>query len=160
MKLSTLVTGGVLLQAAATVHAAPQLIFNDAADQNQVAFGNAFQSATLSWAHRAADKISQLFGFASTENAFDQWLNSPYDASNEDKTVWEIINESDEFRQLAHVLNYSSDSTKELLQSKDKQLTFFGKRRYCPFFCDWRTALTFTSLNSSHQLAPHSSRRD
>ncbi|KAN0064835.1 hypothetical protein ACQY0O_001892 [Thecaphora frezii] len=111
------------LAAAATAQAAPSLFTIDpAASANQIAFGSSLQSATLTWTGRIANAISHTLGLAANKAA------SSYDLpdADEDKTILDIINSSDEFRQLAHVLNYSSPAIKQLLSSNDRKLTFFA----------------------------------
>ncbi|EST05158.1 FAS1 domain protein [Kalmanozyma brasiliensis GHG001] len=71
------------------------------------------------------------FGLSSKlSSAFNNVLSHvsrPAAATYEDegKTIWEVINADEEFKQLAHVLNYSSDATKDILKKK-QNLTFFA----------------------------------
>ncbi|KAE8218695.1 hypothetical protein CF319_g7476, partial [Tilletia indica] len=44
----------------------------------------------------------------------------------DEQTVWELINSNPHFSQLAHVLNYSSDATKERLNSSKESITLFA----------------------------------
>lgn len=101
--------------AASNAGAAPsssnsQLYFNNN-------YGSSFETATLSLTQRLSSKLSKVLGLGSA-------VETLYDDS-ENKSIWEIINDSDEFAQLAHVLNYSSDATKDILKKKEG-LTFFA----------------------------------
>ncbi|PWN47382.1 hypothetical protein IE53DRAFT_382164 [Violaceomyces palustris] len=75
----------------------------------QLAFNNGFQSTSFQWLTKAIGHVASRFG-------------SP----TADRTIWEIINSEEEFKQLAHVFNYSSDATKKLLDAKDGKLTMFA----------------------------------
>ncbi|EPQ30418.1 uncharacterized protein PFL1_01944 [Pseudozyma flocculosa PF-1] len=118
MRGLSLFAGALVLQGAA-VQAAPSLFYVDpVASANQVALSSSLQSATLNWATKAADAITHSLGLGGSAGSLAD--------GDEGKSILDIINGNDDFRQLAHVLNYSSDSTKQLLDSKDKKLTFFA----------------------------------
>lgn len=113
MRTSTFfVTSALLASKAATGLAAPT---------QQLALGSTYESASLSWAQSAASSVLKAFGFDQNKHGL-----SSFGSDSSDKSIYELITSEPEFAQLAHVLNYSSDSTKELLKSKDKDLTFFA----------------------------------
>lgn len=74
--------------------------------------------------------------FYQVTSKFAAWLTKSYQAApvlnslteeSGDKTLWQIINKDPHFTQLAHILNYSSDATKELLDGGEKGLTLLGE---------------------------------
>ncbi|SNX83840.1 uncharacterized protein MEPE_02548 [Melanopsichium pennsylvanicum] len=96
---------------AAGTHAAPALD----SDHQLVYQSFGLESLTLGLTSKLSSAISSIFSRPSA-TTFE---------GDEEKTIWELISSSEEFSQLAHVLNYSSDATKDILKKKDN-LTLFA----------------------------------
>lgn len=101
----------------AGVHAAPAVEQDDQLVYQSTA-ASGLESLTFSLSSRLTSAFNSFFSVLSRPTVV-----SGFDTK--DKTVWEVVTESDEFSQLAHVLNYSSDATKDILKKKDG-LTFFA----------------------------------
>ncbi len=98
----------------AAVQAAP------AADNGQLVYQSPAPSGLEALTFGLSSKLSSAFSSVLSR------ISPPASTSDyEDQTIWEIINGNDEFKQLAHVLNYSSDATKDIFKKKNN-LTFFA----------------------------------
>ncbi|SJX63091.1 uncharacterized protein SRS1_13917 [Sporisorium reilianum f. sp. reilianum] len=116
MRIASLsTTAFVASLCAAGVHAAPAL------DTDQLVYQSTAPSGLEALTFGLSSKLSSALTKALSH------LSRPVAATFEDegKTIWDVINESEEFSQLAHVLNYSSDATKDILK-KNQDLTLFA----------------------------------
>ncbi len=83
------------------------------------------QQQQLTFASTLADKVYDLVEGIVHPHQADVQEEEDEPPEEDKKTLWHIINHNEHFTQLAHVLNYSSDSTKDLLKNGDG-LTLFG----------------------------------
>lgn len=111
MKISAAWTLSAAVWCASTAHAAPSL----GTDQLSLSTGSGLDTLTLGLSTKLSSAFVRLLHSASGDAG----------AQTEDKTIWEVITTSDEFSQLAHILNYSSDATKDVLKHS-KHLTLFA----------------------------------
>ncbi|TKY89284.1 hypothetical protein EX895_001815 [Sporisorium graminicola] len=114
MRIAALSSAFAVSLYAVGVHAAPAL------DTDQLVYQSTASSGLEALTFGLSSKLSSVFS-----NALSH-LPSPVAAiEGEGRTIWDVINDSDEFSQLAHVLNYSSDATKDILKKK-QGLTLFA----------------------------------
>ncbi|CDS01341.1 hypothetical protein, partial [Sporisorium scitamineum] len=114
MRIASLSTAFAASLCAAGVYAAPAL------DTDQLVYQSAAPSGLEALTFGLSFKLSSAFS-----NALSHLSRPVATFEDEGKTIWDVINESDEFSQLAHVLNYSSDATKDILKKKE-DLTLFA----------------------------------
>ncbi|KAJ1026774.1 hypothetical protein NDA16_002071 [Ustilago loliicola] len=98
---------------ATSVHAAPAVD----ADQQQLTFNSPPTSGLLGLSTKLTSTLFSIFTSLTHSSATT--------FASEDQTIWDLINSEPEFSQLAHILNYSSDATKDILRKKD-DLTLFA----------------------------------
>ncbi|SPO23820.1 uncharacterized protein UTRI_03650_B [Ustilago trichophora] len=111
---SALSTAFIASLCAASAHAAPAFDNDQLIYQTPAASG--FEALTLG----LSSKLSSAF-----TNVISHFSRPTATFEEQGKTIWDVINDSEEFSQLAHILNYSSDATKDILKKKD-DLTLFA----------------------------------
>ena len=100
---------------ATNAHAAPALDSDQQLSFQSPAAASGLESLTFGLTSKISSAINRVFSSHLTSSSAT--LNS----EQEDKTIWEVINESEEFSQLAHVHNYSSDATKDIVEETKAQ---------------------------------------
>lgn len=111
---SQLLTALTALLGAASIQAAPAL------DNDQLVYQSATPSGLGALTLGFSSKLFSTFSSLITH------ISQPVAAfEDQGKTIWQVINDSEEFSQLAHILNYSSDATKDTLKKKE-DLTLFA----------------------------------
>ena len=108
----------LLVASASLAGATPAPALSDM-QQQQLRFASTEAPALplVSW---LSGKLSALVGASPKD------VVTTFDEEPVDKSIWEFIQDTPDLSQLKKVLKYAGKGSKELLDDKDKKITFFG----------------------------------
>lgn len=107
----------LLVASASLAGATPAPALSDMQQQLRFASTEAPALPLVSW---LSGKLSALVGASSKD------VVTTFDEEPVDKSIWEFIQDTPDLSQLKKVLKYAGKGSKELLDDKDKKITFFG----------------------------------